>query len=256
VKIIAVARVNFVGANRNVDINVTLWATGETNLALSRELQTQTVFNSGGYVQVEGSPCSHATLAATAIALIGNHLTEASTSPTGLRGHDIAQERTNLTLNRTGASTDIANARRSAWAAAGSAAGFAQDCGVDFDRLGRTENNFIERHFNTDECILPAFCAASRAASLAAAKEGVEDVTEAKATHSAKWVLPAHVVFASLIWVAEHFVGMSNRLEPLLCLGGIIHVRVQLASQPAIGLFDLIVCGISRYAECFVMVRH
>jgi hypothetical protein len=50
VQVVAVARVNVVSANSYIDVNVALRATGEADLTLTRKLQPQAVFNTGGNV--------------------------------------------------------------------------------------------------------------------------------------------------------------------------------------------------------------
>ena len=92
VQIVAIARIYFVRANRNVDINVTLQATAEADLTLTRELQTQAVFDPGRNVKVKSPACSHAAFTSTTVALVGNHLTKTTAGTARLRDHHIAQK--------------------------------------------------------------------------------------------------------------------------------------------------------------------
>ncbi|WP_431247930.1 hypothetical protein [Leifsonia xyli] len=49
---------------------------------------------------------------------------------------------------------------------------------------------------------------------------------------------------------------MRDELEALLRLGARVHIRVQLARQPAVRLLDLVGAGVSLDAEDFVVVGH
>jgi hypothetical protein len=55
VQIVTLSAKDFIGTNRDVDIDVAVWATGLTNFALSGKLKAQAVFYSTGDVEVEGS---------------------------------------------------------------------------------------------------------------------------------------------------------------------------------------------------------
>ena len=69
----------------------------------------------------------------------------------------------------------------------------------------------------------------------------------------------AEVVHLALLRVREHLVGLGDFLEALLQLRIRIHVRVQLAGEPPVGLLDLVRARIAADAENPVVVvchRH
>ena len=95
------------------------------------------------------------------------------------------------------------------------------------------------------------------AAAAAAAEERLEDVAEAAEVAAAEAAaLAAQVVLLALFRVAEHVVGVRDRLEPLGCLGPRVHVGVQLPGEAAVRLLDLVGGGIAGDAEDFVVVSH
>ena len=71
-------------SNRDVNVDVALRTTGETHFALTRELQTQTIFNAGGNVQIECSSSTHSTLPSALVALVSNNLAKSATGTTRL----------------------------------------------------------------------------------------------------------------------------------------------------------------------------
>ena len=62
----------------------------------------------------------------------------------------------------------------------------------------------------------------------------------------------AEVVQLALLRVGEHLVGLGDLLEALLLVR--VHVRVQLAGQPPVGLLDLLGRRVPRDAEHGVVV--
>src|SRR5690606_24959915 len=62
------------------------------------------------------------------------------------------------------------------------------------------------------------------------------------------------VVGGALLLVAQHLVGLVDRLEALLGAGFLADVRVVLARQPAVGALDLALAGRRFDAERLVIV--
>ena len=144
------------------------------------------------------------------------------------------------------------------WAGAGrralALARRADDGRVDLEVPGGAEGRLGELELEPDHGVLAA---ALRAVGVRAgrrtAEERVHDVAEAEARTAAAEPaaavaerVTAEVVDLLLLRVREHLVGGVDLLEPLLRLRVGVDVRVQLASQPAEGLLDLVLADASR----------
>ena len=134
--------------------------------------------------------------------------------------------------------------------------------------MSRTEHGVFERHVNDNFEIVasgrPALglCAAEATSSegALATEERFEDVAEARRiaeTATAGSGLAEAVVVGATFIVAERFVGLGDFLEPRfgLVVAGIA-VGMQLASELAVRLLDLVGRGRAIDAEQFVIVSH
>ena len=62
------------------------------------------------------------------------------------------------------------------------------------------------------------------------------------------------VVYASLLGVGEDLVGLRDLLEPVLCVGVAVLVRVELEGHLPVGLLDLVLVGLGGDTQDFVEV--
>jgi hypothetical protein len=88
-QIISGSAKNIVTPDCDVDIQVTIRATREADLALAAQLQPKAIFNSSRYVQVDVSTCPNPSLTSAIHAWILDNLTEASTGAARLGSHYI-----------------------------------------------------------------------------------------------------------------------------------------------------------------------
>jgi hypothetical protein len=61
---------------------------------------------------------------------------------------------------------------------------------------------------------------------LSAAKEGIENITEATEASSTERILPTHIVLTTRICITQNFVCVSYRFEFFLGFLGRINIRV------------------------------
>jgi hypothetical protein len=83
---------------------------------------------------------------------------------------------------------------------------------------------------------------------LTTTKEGVKNISKPTKAGAAEWILATHVILAARIGITQHLVCMSYRFEFFLRLCRGINVRVQLASELAVSLFNLFFGCVSRDA--------
>jgi hypothetical protein len=143
----------------------------------------------------------------------------------------------------------------------------AQHRGVHLQLAGGAERGLREVDLEADQRVLaPAHPRArappgtGRATRSLPAEEGVHDVGEretlarTEAPGATAERVATEVVHPALLRVGEHLVGARDVLEPLLCLGVRVHVRVELTGKTAVGLLDRVVVGIAGDAEGLVEV--
>jgi hypothetical protein len=230
-----------IGANLDVYIEVPRRPTSEPDLAVPGHLKTHAVFDTRWNVDLEVTAGTHTALASTVGARVRNGLTKPTTSSTGLRSYNVSKQATNLSLNGAGSATDVAGGWFGARLAARPRAGVAEDCRVNLESLWCAKNGFTQGQIDSDEGILPTFSARTRTAALSTSEEGVKNIAETEVAHSADWVLATHVIVATRFGIAEDLIRVGYELELLLGFRSWIYIRVQLASQLAVRLLDLVV---------------
>jgi hypothetical protein len=166
------------------------------------------------------------------------------------RGHDLTEEGPLHRLDLAHALAHDAGLGLAALGHSRTGAGGADGGGVHGDVAFTTENGRCEIDLDPDQGVLPAAGTRARTAlpTLAAAtEERVHNVAEiesggSESTESTGLTerIAAHVVHLALVRVGEDFIGRRHLLEALLVLGVRVHIRVQFARQPAIGLLDLL----------------
>ena len=136
------------------------------------------------------------------------------------------------------------------------------------DLLLGTGCHFLERQTQADAHIAPIGALLTGTASATAAEEAAEDIAEPTAEQIVEVDIAATaasragngaepVVLRALVRIAEHVVGFVELFELVLGIGGLVHIRMQLARLAAKRLLDIRLRGITGDAENFVQVlRH
>jgi len=62
------------------------------------------------------------------------------------------------------------------------------------------------------------------------------------------------IVHLPLLTIAEYLVGLVDLFKAFLGVGSLVHVRVILPRQLAIGAFDRIFVGVARDAQHFIVI--
>jgi hypothetical protein len=93
------------------------------------------------------------------------------------------------------------------------------------------------------------------------AEEGGEDIGEAPevGVHRREAATPEPGVAEAVVGrpplgIGQHLVGLGDGAEAELRVGGLAHVRVELAGQLAERALDLVMAGVPRHAEKLVVV--
>jgi hypothetical protein len=148
-QIITVSAEDLIDSNRDVNVNVTSGPAREANFALTGKLKTQTVFDSGGNIELECAFVSNSPLASAIDARRRYRLPKASARGAWHVRYYIAEQRTHLALNLAGSPANIAGSQCCARLAAGTLAGVADNRGVDVNTLGQTEYGLSQGKVNS-----------------------------------------------------------------------------------------------------------
>ena len=255
-QVVAIAAEHLVVTHLDLEVEVAFGATGGADLTLGRHLQSQPGVDASGDVDGDVAAGANAALSLAGGAGVGDDRAVAAAGAAGARGHHVAEQAANGTLDLAGSTADVARHRVGAGCRARPLAGLAEHSSVDFEVALGTEDDLLEVDLDADERVLTPLPTAARARTAAAspAEERLEDVTESAEVLSAGTLLRSEIVLLTLLRVGQHVVGVRHRLE---FLGGVrprVHVGVQLPRESAVRLLDLVRGRLTRHAERFVMI--
>jgi len=144
-------------------------------------------------------------------------------------------------------------------------AGGADFISLELDFLLCAKDSFFEGQLNFHLEVTPTLgCFATRSARSPPAakpktKQLLEKIAEVRgvirhATNVAQALLAEAVIAGALVGIREHAVGLVDLLEFLLSVVLFVDIRVELARKFTEGLLDLVLRGVPRYAEDFVII--
>jgi hypothetical protein len=260
VQIVAFAFKRRVCSLDNFNVEITWRTVTWPDFALSRQLDASAGINASGHFHRQRSARANPSIASTFWARCRYEVTKSTALWTRTRSHHLTKKRPldglDFAATLTHWAADTVASRRGTIPTTCAAA----DCRIHGDVANSPEHGLSQIDLQLDQRVLASPNPRTRPtrSTPAIVEEGIHDVAEAKSTlEPATLTTPriaSKVVHLSFRRVAEYLVRCGDFLEPLLCAGVRIDVRMKLTGEFAVRALDLLPCRIPRDAKHGVVV--